>query len=150
MRISSSRCRQTLALVVKMASSIRSRSPGRFSKSQSELQSVRKFIGRLNKHIPATPCRRRFVRHQERAAQKDFGFAICCRYERFLSFNPYLQPGPMSDLRIVSFLPAPTEMVFTLGLRDHLVVVSHECDFPAAARPKPIGVRPALSLGHIR
>jgi iron complex transport system substrate-binding protein len=52
----------------------------------------------------------------------------------------------MSDLRIVSLLPAATEMVFTLGLGDHLVGVSHECDFPAAARGKPIVVRPALTL----
>jgi iron complex transport system substrate-binding protein len=52
----------------------------------------------------------------------------------------------MSDLRIVSFLPAATEMVFTLGLGDHLAGVSHECDFPAPARSKPIVVRPALAL----
>jgi iron complex transport system substrate-binding protein len=52
----------------------------------------------------------------------------------------------MSDLRIVSFLPAATEMVFTLGFGDHLAGVSHECDFPAAARSKPIVVRPALAL----
>src|SRR6266705_3165757 len=52
----------------------------------------------------------------------------------------------MSDLRIVSFLPAATEMVFGLGLGDQLVGVSHECDFPTAAQGKPIVVRPGLPL----
>ena len=52
----------------------------------------------------------------------------------------------MNDLRIISFLPAATEMMFALGLGDKLVGVSHECDFPAAARDKPIVVRNALHL----
>ncbi|MBV8176643.1 MAG: cobalamin-binding protein [Verrucomicrobia bacterium] len=52
----------------------------------------------------------------------------------------------MTDLRLVSFLPAATEMVFALGLDDRLVGISHECDFPPAARTKPVVVRPALSL----
>jgi iron complex transport system substrate-binding protein len=34
----------------------------------------------------------------------------------------------MSALRIVSFLPAATEMIYLLGLEDHLVGRSHECD----------------------
>ncbi len=55
----------------------------------------------------------------------------------------------MRDLRIISFLPAATEMVFALDLGDHLVGVSHECDFPAAARSKPVVVRPALALEKI-
>ena len=63
-----------------------------------------------------------------------------------VSSHPCLQTGPMSDLRIVSFLPAATEMVFALGLGDQLVGVSHECDFPAATRSKPIVVRPAVAL----
>src|SRR5258708_17856567 len=52
----------------------------------------------------------------------------------------------MNDLRIVSFLPAATEMVYVLGLGGHLAGVSHECDFPAAARNKPVVCRPALAL----
>jgi iron complex transport system substrate-binding protein len=52
----------------------------------------------------------------------------------------------MNDLRIVSLLPAATEMACTLGLGGHLAGVSHECDFPAAARGKPVVVRPALAL----
>ena len=52
----------------------------------------------------------------------------------------------MNDWHIASFLPAATEMVFALGLGEKLVGVSHECDFPAAARTKPVVVRPALPL----
>src|SRR5215469_6656000 len=52
----------------------------------------------------------------------------------------------MTATRLVSFLPAATEMVFVLGAGDYLAGVSHECDFPPAARAKPIVVRPALPL----
>jgi iron complex transport system substrate-binding protein len=52
----------------------------------------------------------------------------------------------MSELRIVSLLPAATEMVYALGLGDQLVGVSHECDFPAEAKEKPVVVRPALPI----
>lgn len=52
----------------------------------------------------------------------------------------------MNDWHIASFLPAATEMVFALGLGDKLIGVSHECDFPHAARTKPVVVRPALPL----
>ena len=48
--------------------------------------------------------------------------------------------------RLVSFLPAATEMVFALGLGDQLVGVSHECDYPAAAKTKPVVVKPTLPL----
>jgi iron complex transport system substrate-binding protein len=50
------------------------------------------------------------------------------------------------DLRIVSFLPAATEMVCALGLGDRLVGISHECDYPPEVRAKPVVVRPALEL----
>ncbi|HZI33322.1 MAG TPA: hypothetical protein VFF11_13355, partial [Candidatus Binatia bacterium] len=52
----------------------------------------------------------------------------------------------MNDLRIISFLPAATEMVYALGLGDALVGVTHECDFPPAAKTKPVVVKPALPL----
>jgi iron complex transport system substrate-binding protein len=39
--------------------------------------------------------------------------------------------------RIVSLLPSATEIVYALGLADRLVGVTHECDFPEAARRKP-------------
>ena len=51
--------------------------------------------------------------------------------------------------RLISFLPAATEMVFALGAGDRLVGVSHECDFPAAARTKPVVVKPVLPLGEM-
>ena len=40
-------------------------------------------------------------------------------------------------MRVVSLLPAATEIVDALGLLDQVVGVSHECDYPAAARAKP-------------
>jgi iron complex transport system substrate-binding protein len=52
----------------------------------------------------------------------------------------------MSELRLISFLPAATEMAFALGLGDRLVGVSHECDFPASAKTKPVVVKAALPL----
>ena len=44
-------------------------------------------------------------------------------------------------MRICSFLPSGTEIVFALGLGDSLYAVSHECDYPAAALDKPKVVR---------
>lgn len=52
----------------------------------------------------------------------------------------------MNDLRIVSFLPSATEMVCALGLADHLVGITHECDYPPEIRTKPVVVRPAIPL----
>jgi iron complex transport system substrate-binding protein len=40
-------------------------------------------------------------------------------------------------MRIVSLLPSATEIVYALGLDDDLVGVTHECDWPEAARAKP-------------
>jgi iron complex transport system substrate-binding protein len=55
----------------------------------------------------------------------------------------------MSALRIVSFLPAATEMIYLLGLEDHLVGRSHECDYPEQAKDKPIIVDCALDLSKM-
>jgi len=44
----------------------------------------------------------------------------------------------MTELRLISFLPAATEMVFALVLGGRLVGVSHECDFPAPAKTNPL------------
>jgi iron complex transport system substrate-binding protein len=44
-------------------------------------------------------------------------------------------------MRICSLLPGATEIVFALGLGDDVVGVTHECDYPAGARQKPIVVR---------
>ena len=40
-------------------------------------------------------------------------------------------------MRICSFLPSATEIVYALGLGDSLYGVSHECDFPPGASSKP-------------
>src|SRR5262245_33827415 len=40
-------------------------------------------------------------------------------------------------MRVVSLLPAATEIVATLGRLDDLVGVSHECDFPPGVEAKP-------------
>lgn len=39
--------------------------------------------------------------------------------------------------RIVSFLPSATEILFELGAGENVVGVTHECDFPEAAKSKP-------------
>ena len=48
--------------------------------------------------------------------------------------------------RIVSFLPAGTEMVHALGAGSGLVGRSHECDYPASVMSLPVVSRPALDL----
>ncbi len=40
-------------------------------------------------------------------------------------------------LRIVSLLPSATEIVCELGLAEHLVGVSHECDYPSYVHGLP-------------
>ena len=40
-------------------------------------------------------------------------------------------------MRICSFLPSTTEIVYELGLGDNLVGVTHECDYPAEVKSKP-------------
>jgi len=40
-------------------------------------------------------------------------------------------------IRIVSLLPAATEIAAALGLMDEVVGVSHECDFPSEANDRP-------------
>lgn len=49
-------------------------------------------------------------------------------------------------MNIVSFLPAATEMAYALGLGADIRAVSHECDYPADARTKPVVVRLAVDL----
>lgn len=44
-------------------------------------------------------------------------------------------------MRICTFLPSATEIVYMLGLGDSLYAVSHECDFPSDALGKPKVVR---------
>jgi len=48
--------------------------------------------------------------------------------------------------RIVSFLPSATEIACALGLADSLVGITHECDYPAEIKNKPIVVRNVLPI----
>jgi iron complex transport system substrate-binding protein len=48
-------------------------------------------------------------------------------------------------MRIVSLIPSATEILFALGLDEEVVGVSHECDFPAAARTKRVVVQSRIA-----
>jgi iron complex transport system substrate-binding protein len=50
-------------------------------------------------------------------------------------------------MRIASLLPSATEIVCALGLEDDLVAVTHECDYPASVRAKPVLTRSVLPPG---
>jgi len=52
---------------------------------------------------------------------------------------------PPPARRIVSLVPNGTEILFALGAGDQVVGVSHECDFPPAARERPILTGSALA-----
>ncbi|MEO6795806.1 MAG: cobalamin-binding protein [Candidatus Dormibacter sp.] len=55
-------------------------------------------------------------------------------------------------MRIASLLPSATEIVCAIGLEESLVAVTHECDYPASVRGKPVlttSVVPAISSGAI-
>lgn len=41
-------------------------------------------------------------------------------------------------MRIASFLPSATEILYALGAGEMLVAVSHECDYPLEAQRKPV------------
>jgi iron complex transport system substrate-binding protein len=51
-------------------------------------------------------------------------------------------------VRIVSLLPSATEIVCALGLREALVGVTHDCDFPADVRGLPRVTRLLLAGGR--
>ena len=53
-------------------------------------------------------------------------------------------------MRICSFLPSATEIVYMLGLGDSLHAVSHECDFPPGASSKPKVVRSRFDPAELR
>lgn len=45
-------------------------------------------------------------------------------------------------MRIVSFLPSATEVLYKLGVGNQIVGVTHECKYPAAAKRKQRVIRP--------
>jgi iron complex transport system substrate-binding protein len=63
---------------------------------------------------------------------------LCDRWtDDSLDYDGGMVEGP----RIVSLLPSATEMVCALGSAENLVGISHECDFPAAIRGRPVLTR---------
>jgi iron complex transport system substrate-binding protein len=52
-------------------------------------------------------------------------------------------------MRIVSLLPSATEIICVLGLRDHLVGVTHECDYPQDVRALPAVTRSRIPTGTV-
>src|SRR5580692_2718767 len=48
-------------------------------------------------------------------------------------------------MKICSLLPSATEILFALGLGGEVAGVSHECDFPAGARSKPVLIKSRIS-----
>ncbi|MDQ3848271.1 MAG: cobalamin-binding protein [Thermoproteota archaeon] len=47
-------------------------------------------------------------------------------------------------MRIVSFLPSATEMLYDLGAGSQIVGVTHECKYPSQAKKKPHVIRPSF------
>ena len=52
-------------------------------------------------------------------------------------------------MRIVSLLPAATEILYAIGAGDSVVGVTHECDFPADAATKPKLIRPRIDVSAV-
>jgi iron complex transport system substrate-binding protein len=52
-------------------------------------------------------------------------------------------------MRIVSLLPAATEILYAIGAGDSVVGVTHECDFPAEAAAKPALIRPRIDVSAV-
>ncbi len=49
-------------------------------------------------------------------------------------------------MRICSFLPAATEILFALGLGDQIVGVTHECDYPPEAKDRSVVVHGRINV----
>ncbi|MBI3653869.1 MAG: cobalamin-binding protein [Acidobacteria bacterium] len=52
----------------------------------------------------------------------------------------------MTESRIVSLIASATEIVCALGMQNHLVGRSHECDFPAAVKTLPQCTSPKFNI----
>ncbi len=52
-------------------------------------------------------------------------------------------------IRVVSFLPAATEIAYALGAGDCLVGRSHECDYPPQVKELPVVSRPSLPIDQL-
>ena len=52
-------------------------------------------------------------------------------------------------MRICSLLPSATEILYALGLGDHIVGVSHTCDYPQQTRDKPVVTRSVRDVKNL-
>ena len=52
-------------------------------------------------------------------------------------------------MRVCSLLPSATEIAFALGLGNEVVGVTHECDYPAEAKGKPVIVHSAVDSSRL-
>ncbi len=52
-------------------------------------------------------------------------------------------------MRICSLLPGATEIVYLLRLGEQIVGVTHECDYPAEAKQKPVVVHSVIDPGRM-
>jgi iron complex transport system substrate-binding protein len=52
-------------------------------------------------------------------------------------------------MRVVSFLPSATDILFALGLDDHLVGVSDDCNWPEAVRALPLVARTRIDASAL-
>ncbi|ETX02324.1 MAG: hypothetical protein ETSY1_04080 [Candidatus Entotheonella factor] len=52
----------------------------------------------------------------------------------------------MATPRVVSLLPSSTEIICALGLEEHLVGISHECDYPESIVDRPRLTAPKIDL----
>ena len=53
----------------------------------------------------------------------------------------------MNDKKIISLLPAATEIVCALGLGENLVGISHECDYPESIKNLPVCTSSKIESG---
>jgi len=60
------------------------------------------------------------------------------KYPAFFNISTFAEMTIMPDQRIISLLPAATEIVCALGLEHQLVGRSHECDYPAYITNLPV------------
>ena len=56
---------------------------------------------------------------------------------RAKALNRHMRNHILSLMRIASLVPSATEALFSLGLGDDVVAVTHECDWPPAALERP-------------
>ncbi|MGH2770753.1 MAG: cobalamin-binding protein, partial [Actinomycetota bacterium] len=52
-------------------------------------------------------------------------------------------------MRIVSLLPSATDIVCALGLEDHLVGRTHECDWPPGIEEVPVMTSDVLEVASM-